>query len=126
LFTASKLAVNNLKTKTMKTYFLLILIITLLISCENNVIEKEIIEESDNCDSGISFSQEVKPIIDNNCVQCHNGNRFPDLRTYQSISDNSSTIKEEVESRRMPIGNSLSQTEIDAIVCWINNGSVNN
>jgi len=108
----------------MKAYFLLILFFGLLISCENNI--EETIEEIDNCDSDISFSQKIKPIIESNCVLCHNGSRFPDLRTHESISNNSSIIKNEVQSRRMPIGNSLSQTKIDDIICWIDNGSLNN
>ncbi|MFK5959271.1 MAG: cytochrome c [Lutibacter sp.] len=99
--------------------------IILFSSCENNV---EDIDEGivDDCNPAISFTQQIKPIIDTNCLQCHNGNQFPDLRTYQSIKNNITIIKEEIESGRMPLGGSLTTTEIEAIVCWVTNGSLNN
>lgn len=106
-------------------YISIIFIFFIIISCENNV-EEEIVEMENQCNPDISFLEIVKPIIDNNCVQCHQGNRFPDLRTQQSINENASIIKEQVQSRQMPIGNSLPQTDVDAIVCWIENGALNN
>ncbi len=109
-------------------YFLIVIILTFLtlISCENNVEEVEIQDINQLCNPQISFSETIKPIVDNNCVQCHHGNRFPDLRTYQSIKDNTGIIKEVTQTRRMPIGSSLSQTDINAIACWIDNGALNN
>ncbi len=100
--------------------------IILFASCENNVeenIDELIVNE---CDPAISFTENIKLIIDTNCLQCHNGNQFPDLRTYQSIKNNISIIKEEIETRRMPLGGSLSTSEIENFVCWVNNGSLNN
>jgi hypothetical protein len=100
--------------------------VVLFASCENNVeetMEDLVVSE---CDPAISFSKQIKPIIDTNCLQCHNGNQFPDLRTYESIKNYSSLIKEETQTRRMPLGGSLSTSDIEAISCWINNGSLNN
>lgn len=57
----------------MKNRFILILITCQVIpflSCENNI-EVEL-QEIKECDSNISFSKVIKPIIDNNCLQCHN------------------------------------------------------
>ncbi|WP_166964567.1 hypothetical protein [Yeosuana marina] len=68
----------------------------------------------------------IKPIIDNNCVSCHNGSQFPDLRTYQGVSVNSEIVKEQVINRTMPIGGVLSNEEINLIKCWVENGSLNN
>lgn len=93
-------------------------------SCENNV--EESLQEVEQCDPNISFSAEIKPIVDANCLQCHNGNQFPDLRTYESIKINSNKIKEEIQTRRMPIGGSLTIAQIEAITCWIDSGSLNN
>jgi len=110
-----------------KVLFILITLpIILFSSCENNVeenIDELIVNE---CDPAISFTEDIKSIIDTNCLQCHNGNQFPDLRTYQSIKNNISIIKEEIETRRMPLGGSLSTTEIETFLCWVNNGSLNN
>ena len=111
----------------MKKKFLPVLIIcsvVLLMSCENNV--EESFQEVEACDPNISFSTAIKPIIDNNCIQCHNGNQFPDLRTYESIRVNASKIIEETQTRRMPIGGSLTIAQIEAIACWIDSGALNN
>ena len=111
----------------MKNRFILILIACqgiLFLSCENNIEEE--LQEIKECDPNISFSKVIKPIIDNNCLQCHNGNQFPDLRTYESIRINASKIKEETQSRRMPISSSLTTTEIEAIACWVDSGALNN
>jgi len=77
----------------MKKKDLLIIIllpIILLISCQYEK-EEYIINK---CDSEISFVDMVQPIINNNCLQCHNGNQFPDLRNYESI------VKMQSESKR--------------------------
>ena len=107
-------------------FILIALPVILFSSCENNI--EENIDELivNDCNPAISYTQQIKPIIDTNCLQCHNGNQFPDLRTYQSIKNNISIIKEEIETKRMPLRGSLSTTEIETFVCWVNNGSLNN
>ena len=107
-------------------YYIILFLTLILSSCQNLVEDTNEQETAQQCNPEISFSESIKPIIDNNCVQCHHGNRFPDLRNYNTIKDNISIIKTDIESRRMPIGSSLSQTDIDAISCWVNNGSLNN
>ena len=80
------------------------------------------------CDN-YSFSNDVKPIIDNNCIQCHNantGSNFPNLTTYNGISAHKDIVKAEVVSGRMPQGGSLTQEEINAIKCWVDSGALNN
>ncbi|AMC11882.1 hypothetical protein Lupro_11665 [Lutibacter profundi] len=107
-------------------YLSFLFLVVFFISCENNVeetMEDLVVSE---CNSAISFSEQIKPIIDTNCLQCHNGNQFPDLRTYQSIKNFAAIIKEETQTRRMPLGGSLTTDEIKAIACWIDSGSLNN
>lgn len=107
------------KSKFLKTLGLLTLLCSLLFSCERNV-EEEVLPEI------ISFSQNVKPIIDSRCVECHMGNRFPDLRTLQSIQTNANAIQSAVVSLRMPVGSSLSNQQIAAIRDWIDAGALDN
>lgn len=95
-------------------------------SCENNVEEEAGIDIDTSCDPSISFASNVKPIIDNNCISCHGGSQAPDLRTYNGISNNADRIKTQVTTRQMPLGGSLSNDEIEAIKCWIENGALNN
>ncbi|WP_296385340.1 cytochrome c [Winogradskyella sp.] len=105
--------------------FVLIISCVIVSSCESYV-EDDFQVSIQDCDPNTSFINQVKPIIDNNCVSCHNGNQFPDLRTYNGVSTNSEIVEQQVVNRTMPIGGSLTNEEIDLITCWIENGSLNN
>ena len=95
----------------------------LFASCLTNVDEEQ---EIDPCTT-VSFALDVKPLIDANCVSCHGvGGQSPNLTTYNSISANAATVKSEVVSKEMPIGGSLTDAEIQAISCWVDNGALNN
>lgn len=116
---------NNLK---IKKAFLLFICITSLSSCLTNVDEEMVIDpgEPDPCAS-ITFAMNVKPIIDNNCVGCHSaGGNFPNLTSFSGISANAANVKFQVANGLMPQGNPLSDEEIQAIVCWVDNGALNN
>jgi len=111
-------------TKLLLSIFLLLL----FSSCLTNV-ETPIVEEDPTIDpcAEITFSQNVKQIIDNNCVQCHgSGGNFPNLTTYNGVSANAALVKSETVSRRMPQGTSLTNEEISAISCWVDAGALNN
>lgn len=118
--------------KTKKRIGIAILFTGMLIlffSCETNVEEDIIIEdmmgmEEEPC--APSFSNDIEPIIANNCLSCHSGTQFPDLRTYQGVSSNAGIVKTQVVNRTMPIGGSLTNNEIDLISCWVDNGAPNN
>ena len=72
--------------------------------------------------------EDVKKIIDNNCITCHSsgGGQSPNLETYNGVSANADIIKSEVVSKEMPIGGSLTNEEIAAISCWVDAGALNN
>ncbi|MHB0756655.1 c-type cytochrome [Polaribacter sp. M15] len=110
-----------------KISFLLIMIITLFSSCLTNV-DEEIVIDSDTPDpcADITFTTHVQPIIDANCVSCHNGGQFPNLSTYNGISANAAIVKSEVVTGSMPQGGSLTNQEIQAISCWVDAGALNN
>lgn len=107
-------------------------------ACEYNVEEELIaIENPDDSDddndddndspaAAATFSADVKPIIDGRCVQCHNGNQFPDLRTYDGVKNNATIVKNEVASKSMPQGSSLTNAQIQTIVSWVEDGAQNN
>ena len=126
--------VNNLKL------FLIFTLISCLFSCEyhteEDIIAIEISDDDDDNGGGdgnagtpgaaATFSAIVKPIIDGRCVSCHNGSRFPDLRTYDGVKNSASLVKSEVANRSMPQGSSLTNAQIQAIVSWVDNGAQNN
>lgn len=112
---------------SVKKIFLVIFLVTMFSACLNNV--EEPFEENpieDFCKTR-SFSTHVKTIIDTNCIQCHGqGGNFPNLTTFEGISKNANFIKAEVESRRMPKVGSLTDEEIKSIICWVDEGALNN
>jgi mono/diheme cytochrome c family protein len=108
-----------------KSNFFFFLLIILLSSCLTNVEEEEVAEEPIGEEIVISFKTDVKPIIDTNCASCH-GPNTPNLTTISSIMANSSNVKGEVVSRRMPIGKTLTTEEINTIVGWIDAGALDN
>ncbi|GAA4278613.1 hypothetical protein GCM10022259_33380 [Aquimarina mytili] len=96
-------------------------------SCDNNVEEEIPIPiGSEICSTDISFIDDVKPIIDSNCIRCHGGNQAPDLRTFDGIKNNANRVRTQVVTRRMPLGGTLTNEEIERIRCWIDNGALNN
>lgn len=95
-----------------------------------SVIDADGCETSQNVNvlSGISFENSVKSIIETDCAisGCHNGSVSPDLRTFNSIQSNASRIKSETEAGSMPRDRTLTQTQIDLIACWVDDGALNN
>lgn len=77
--------------------------------------------------SGIHFS-EVLQLIQANCAisGCHNGSQFPKLQNYNDIHNSAQLILRQVTNRSMPPGRPLSQTQINTIACWINDGAPQN
>jgi hypothetical protein len=115
--------------KTIKPTLLSTLFISMIFySCK-----KESDVGSYDCSSiVVGYAKEIKPIMDKNCVSCHNannkGSRY-DLSDYSSVktSASSSAFMGSIEHRSgydaMPKGGSkLNQTDLQKIYCWINNG----
>lgn len=78
--------------------------------------------------TGVSLSATVNPIIEENCAisGCHSGAVFPNLTDTNAIIQNADNIRSRTTSRSMPLGGSLTQTQIDAIACWVDDGANNN
>ncbi len=78
--------------------------------------------------TGVSFSASISEIIKNNCAvgRCHNGSQFPDFRVFKNIHDNASQIKLLTGNRTMPLTGSLTQVQINAIACWVDDGAPDN
>ena len=78
-------------------------------------------------ESGVVFAQ-VRTIITTNCAvsKCHDGSISPDLRNDQTVQDRASRIQSRTGGRSMPprsSGRSLSDTEIQEIACWVEDGA---
>lgn len=125
----------NKNTSQMKTRafilrgFTVLCLSIFMFSCSESVEEQIVTPDPDPVPdpvATVSFRTTVKPIIDNNCISCHNGSRSPDLRTYAGIKASASSVSARVANRSMPQGGSLSQEQIDNIVNWVNQGALDN
>ncbi len=86
-----------------------------------------------DCSSGTkSFATDVKPLMISACsggASCHGSGsqKGPgELINYTQISMDKVGIRSDVVSGRMPYGMTLTTAEKNTIVCWIDNGALNN
>lgn len=80
--------------------------------------------------SDIIFA-DVNSIVQANCAVsgCHNGNQSPNLTTPSQIAASADRILARTQQGTMPppsSGRELTQKQIDAIACWINDGAQTN
>lgn len=86
------------------------------------------VSQTINVLSGVSFDATINPIIQTSCAinNCHNGRQFPDFRQFNNIKANAAKIKELTGNRSMPQEGMLTQGQIDAIACWVDDGAIDN
>jgi hypothetical protein len=114
-----------------KMLLLFCLVLVVLSSCGN---KKEILSSVDTCGTiNARFSADVSVIIQTSCAinngACHGTgslNGPGPLLNYNQVKTNAENIKAQVISRRMPLGSSLIQADIDKIRCWVEAGALNN
>ena len=108
-----------------KTYVLtLFLIVITVISCSKDKTDLPL-----PCLEDPSFDQIIKPIFQNNCVDCHNSNYAEGnviLEDYISIYENINSSMFRINAGTMPPSGPLEDSIINKIQCWIENGSQNN
>ena len=85
-----------------------------------------------SCQLNAKFTANVNPIIQSKCaisVDCHatgSTNSAGPLTNYTQISTLAPVIRGQVVSGIMPKTGSLTSTELQTIVCWIDSGAPNN
>lgn len=114
-------------------FILALFAISLIIGCAN--------DSSDDFLSPIpdvvNYTNHIKPIITSNCISCHNSNANPvgpfPLETYNEVRDKTENGNL-LQRIQLPAGNPLimpptgkmSQTNIDIILKWKNQGYLEN
>ena len=79
-----------------------------------------------------SFATDVSPVFQTSCAinsGCHatgSGNGPGPLVNYSQIFNAKGGIRPEVASRHMPLNATLTETQLNAILCWIDSGAPNN
>lgn len=84
-----------------------------------------------NTVSNKAFAAHVNPIIQSTCAQsgCHDagsGNGPGPLTNYTQVFNARTTIRSSVASGTMPKNSSLSTSQKNSILCWIDGGAPNN
>lgn len=91
--------------------------------------------EIDPCTVTVSFVSDIKPIIDTSCALtgCHNGDNGADRNW--TVFSNFQTKRANVKDRitrppgtpgHMPAAGSITDDQIQSIVCWVDQGGLNN
>jgi hypothetical protein len=79
-----------------------------------------------------AFAADVLPIFTSTCAVnagCHASGSSSGpgaLTNYAQISGNAAAIKTAVQSGRMPQGSTLSASQKNSIICWVDSGAPNN
>ena len=79
--------------------------------------------------SGISYSAQVSTIVSTYCAVsgCHvAGAQQPNLSVFANVQSAASEIRSRTQSGSMPRGSTLTDEQIAAIACWVDDGALNN
>ena len=83
-----------------------------------------------NIRSDVSLTNDIMPIIEANCASttCHGSVQSPRLNSKEAVISNASRIRSRTRAGTMPPSSRepLSQSEIDRIGCWVDDGALNN
>lgn len=127
------------KRKNMKkgTFLITVIAATLTFNCSNN--SEDDLTDVSPVQQGelITYTEHIKPIIDNNCVFCHDNppvNGAPNsLVNYQDVKASAENnlldriSRQASESGAMPLGGPrLPQNSIDLVQQWIADGLLEN
>ena len=74
-----------------------------------------------------SYKTDVAPIMQTTCIGCHYfGSGIVDLSTYATVFSSRSSIRDDVASGKMPQTGTLTDSQKNNILCWIDSGAANN
>ena len=104
----------------MKNLILIFILLTMsFISCKKNSNSTNF--TTDCSGAAKSYKNDVQPIIQNYCVGCHSN-----YLSYSQVYSSRDEINNTVGNGIMPRNGSLTSAQKNAIMCWINNGALNN
>lgn len=109
--------------------FIIVLTLTALFSCTR----EKLTPIDQQCNTTISFANDVMPIMQANCIGCHepgNASGGYDLSSYTAISANATAVLGSMKAsgyQLMPQGGpALEDSTIQKIACWIQQGKLDN
>lgn len=114
--------------KALNSFFVIAVLFIILNACKKN----PDLGPVDCSGPAKSFATDVSPVIQASCATnsgCHatGSNNGPGpLLNYSQVFSARSDIRSSVASGHMPMNGTLTATERNAILCWIDNGATNN
>ncbi len=126
-----------IKTLHLKVAFLFHLIVFMLTvqSCVEHDLPVQTVEIDCTGFKTVSFINDIKPIITSNCAipDCHNGDNGAniDWRVFSNFKGHATQVKRRVslpqsDQDHMPRKGELDESQIQLIVCWVGQGSLDN
>jgi len=121
---------TNKATAVFAAIFTLFLFATIQ-SCVDHTLP----EISIACDHTVSYISEVRPITDTNCAitGCHNGDNGAERNwtVFSNFQSHSADVRRRIQlpatdGDHMPASGSITEDEIQTIVCWVDQGAKNN
>lgn len=105
------------------------ILLPMVTDCTSEDIERDECIENPN----VSFQNEIKPILETNCIKsgCHNGDNGADLNwsVFANVQAKAQQIKIRTTNKTMPLDlvpDGLPDEQIKLIACWVNQGAKNN
>ena len=120
---------HRIKNHVIKTTIVAAACVGIFYSCKKSA---DTTSSVDCTGSAKSFTTDVNPIIQNSCTTnsgCHGSgshNGPGELLTYTEVFNSRSDIRTAVLTGAMPQTGSLASTQKTSIICWIDNGALNN
>ena len=116
----------------MKKFMYIISSAVLLIACESRTYEE--ISDGTPVVETVTYTKDVKPIIDANCISCHSPGgsaSFQPWTSYNQVKNNITNIIDRIgrpngDPQKMPQGGSLSPSQINIITKWKADGLLEN
>lgn len=111
----------------MKNIIYLTGVLFLAASCESSTFEE--ISDNTPITNVVRYEADVKPIIENNCLNCHSSTSFAPLSNYDQVRANIDNVIDRIQRSagdplRMPQGGSLPQNQINVLVKWKTDGLI--
>lgn len=111
-----------------KLIFLISAGVVLLVACESRTYEE--ISDATPITAQVTYTKDVKPIIDGNCVTCHSSGADA-LTNYTLVKASIDNIINRIsrptgDPGKMPQGGSLSPSQINIITKWKADGLLEN
>jgi len=120
---------------------MLLLSICLFCRCKNDKFKPPILPDnnpttliSKSCGSlaNVSYSAQVQPIIDANCISCHDASTGFKLTNYEQVNafamsgQLTGCLTGDQNFLQMPPGTHIDSCSVKAIVNWVHQGKLNN